>query len=212
MKNMSVIWWGIGIIAIVGLIVWIASGVKSDTASTAKPALALQGDDHVRGAANPKVVLLEYGDFQCPACGAIEPLVQQLLAAYPNDLAVAYRNFPLRSIHPNADFGARVAEAASLQGKFWEMHDQLYANQGLWSGSSAPDTVVRQFGINLGLDVNKLASDWASAGVKNAVDSDYNGAVALGLNATPTFFLNGQKIENIPGNLEGFKKLIDSQL
>jgi protein-disulfide isomerase len=115
-----------------------------------------QASNHVEGKNTKGVVLVEYGDYQCPACGQFYPIVKQLQSTYTNDISFRFANFPLVQIHPNAMAGARAAEAAALQGKFWEMHDLLYENQTSWSSGTNPQPYFEQYAGSLGLDVNKF--------------------------------------------------------
>ncbi len=163
--------------------------------------------DHVRGAPNGVVTLVEFGDFQCPACGAYEPIVRQVTAHNPQILKVVFRHFPLTQMHQNALLAARSSEAAGLQGKFWEMHDMLYDKQTDWSGSlNARDTFVG-YASALGLNVAKFTSDLNSKEVEEKILAEYKEGVNLGVNSTPTFFVNGKKIQN-PKSIEDFDKVI----
>lgn len=160
---------------------------------------------------NKKVVLVEYGDYQCPACGQFYPIVKQLQAKYANDITFRFANFPLIQIHKNAMVGARAAEAAALQNKFWEMHDLLYENQNTWSASSDPNPYFIQYASSLGLDITKFKQDMASQAVLNTINADTSEAQAAGGTGTPTFVLNGKKIEN-PNTFEAFSALIDEAI
>jgi protein-disulfide isomerase len=163
--------------------------------------------DHVRGAVAAKVTLVEFGDFQCPACGAYEPLIRQVEADNANVLRVVFKHFPLTQIHPNALLAAKASEAAGLQGKFWEMHDILYDKQTEWSGTlSARDAFIAYAGT-LGLDVAKFTQDLNNQSIEDKVVAEYKEGIRLGVQGTPTFFLNGKMIQN-PSSPEEFNKLI----
>jgi len=163
--------------------------------------------DHVRGAIAGKVTLVEFGDFQCPACGAYEPLIRQVEADNANVLRVVFKHFPLTQIHPNALLAAKASEAAGLQGKFWEMHDMLYDKQTEWSGTLSARDAFIAYARTLGLDVAKFTQDLSNQSIEDKVVAEYKEGVSLGVQGTPTFFLNGRKIQN-PSSPEEFNKLI----
>ncbi len=191
----------------IGVVVW---GIVKNTTSTPSEPSALSGvssSDWIKGNNESNVVLVEYSDFQCPACGAYHPVVKQLVREFGNDVAFVYRHFPLRQIHPNADLSARAAEAAGAQGKFWEMHDLLFENQKEWSDQkNAVDNFVK-YAESLGLNGEQFKSDIDSKEVKQKVNEDYNGGTLLKISGTPTFFLNGKKLQN-PRNYEEFQSII----
>lgn len=151
-------------------------------------------DDWVEGNPEATTTLIEYGDFQCPACGAYFPLVKQLVDQNPDTLRVVFRHFPLVNIHPNALPAARAAEAAGLQGKFWEMHDMLFEHQADWSELENAEDKFSQYAQDLGLDTDKFKIDMASGGVQDAINADVVSGNSAGVNSTPTFVLNGQAI------------------
>lgn len=163
--------------------------------------------DHVRGAIDGKVTLVEFGDFQCPACGAYEPIVRQVTADNTGVLKVVFKHFPLTQIHQNALLGARASEAASNQGKFWEMHDMLYDKQKEWADSLTARDLMISYASALGLDTAKFTSDLESQAIQDKVLAEYKEGNSLGVQGTPTFFLNGKMIEN-PQSLEAFNKVI----
>lgn len=160
---------------------------------------------------NAKVTLVEYADFQCPACKSYHPVVKELLAAYPNDVKLLFKHFPLVSIHPNAQKAAHAVEAAGEQGKFFEFADLLYDKQGEWSGLGNPDNKFQDYAGSLNLDKAKFKEDYSKSEIADRVEEQRNEGITNGVNGTPAFFLNGEKIEN-PGDLEGFKKLVDEAL
>lgn len=170
-----------------------SGSVDLKTASTL-PSIAQE--DHTRGAVGAKVTIVEYGDFQCPACGAYEPTVRGLLAKYPQDVRVTFRHFPLVQIHRNAYLAASYAEAAGSLGKFWEMHDALYDNQKDWSEGLEAETKILGYAKNMGLDTEKLKALSASKEVEDRVAADYKEASALRLPGTPSFFVNGKSVES----------------
>lgn len=167
--------------------------------------------DWIKGNPNAAVVIIEYSDLQCPACRAYQPLVKQMAEEYGDRIAVVYRHFPLKQIHLQATLAAQAAEAAGLQGKFWEMHDLLFEKQAEWSGNGRARTMMADYAKDLGLNVNQFKRDLFSKQVKALVNADYMSGLTAGVNATPTFYLNGDKIKN-PQGPEEFKSLIDAKL
>lgn len=139
------------------------------------------------------VTLVEFGDYECPACGTYHPLVKQLLTDLTGKVNFVFRNFPLPQ-HTNAPVSSYAAEAAGLQGKFWQMHDKIYETQNDWANSTDAKSIFIGYAKDLGLDVNKFSSDIDSAAVKNKVQSDTNDGNTIGINQTPTFFLNNRML------------------
>ncbi|MEX2008118.1 MAG: DsbA family protein [Candidatus Spechtbacterales bacterium] len=167
-------------------------------------------DDWITGNANSSVTLLEYGDFECPACASYHPVLQTLKSEYGDRVAFAYRHFPL-SIHPRADETARAAEAAGNQGTFWEMHDMLFERQSAWSKGGNIDDILAGYAEELGLNEDQFRADYNSDEVKGRVEADERAGRAAGVPGTPTFFLNGQAIDS-PGNAEEFRNLLNAAL
>ena len=163
--------------------------------------------DHVRGAASGTVTLVEFGDFQCPACAAYEPLVRKVVEENPETVKFVFRHFPLTQIHPNALLAAKASEAAGLQGKFWEMHDMLYDNQQAWSGGLNAREIIIGYAKTLKLDEAKFSNDLNAAAVEEKILAEYQEGSKLGVQGTPTFFINGKKISN-PQSFEAFDALI----
>jgi protein-disulfide isomerase len=158
-----------------------------------------------------KVVLVEYSDFQCPACGMYYPLIKQLKAEFGDRLQVAYKHFPLQKIHKNANLAARVSEAALNQNKFWEMHNVLFEKQKEWSDSGQALSLFTAYALELGLEKEKFLDDIDKNSTYDKVNADYQEGVSFGVAGTPTFFLNGKKIIN-PRGYDEFKKLIEQSI
>lgn len=199
---------------IVATLVLVAGGIYGliqlgGPPSTTAPVDRLTDADHVQGSASAKVVLIEYSDFQCPACGAYYPIVKQLGQTFSDELAIVYRHFPLRSIHKNADIAARAAEASGKQDKFFEIHDLLFEQQEAWSDLIDPTETFVGYATKLGLDLERFRNDLRSDSTKDRVNRDYQSGIAARVQGTPTFFLNGKKINN-PRSFEEFRKLIES--
>ena len=177
--------------------------VNVDNIDLSKPTVASVANgniaDHVFGSKNNKTVLIEYGDFQCPACGSAYPNLKEVTEKNKDKLTFIFRNNPLTSIHPNARAGAAAAEAAGLQGKYWEMHDVLYENQNSWSSASTEQrtslfaSYAKQIGVK---DANKFKSDMNSKDVNSKIDFDLALGKRVPVTGTPTLLINGQKIES----------------
>lgn len=172
--------------------------VNAIDANAVQPASAANGNiaDHVFGKADSKVLLIEYGDFQCPGCGIVHPRIKTITENYKADLGFVFRNFPLTATHPNAKAAAGVVEAAGLQGKYWEMHNTVYETQKAWenlTGDARTAAFVSYAGI-LGLDVAKFKTNLADGSLNKKISSDQAIANKLSVNATPTFYLNGVKL------------------
>lgn len=167
--------------------------------------------NHIEGKGTSGVTLTEYGDYQCPACGEYYPIVKQVQQAYADQIYFQFRNFPLYQIHPNAIAGARAAEAADLQGKYWQMHDKLYENQQVWANEQNPLPDFENYAKQLGMNVTKFDKDFKSSLVNDRIQADLNEGNKLGIDSTPTFFINGNKISN-PNSVDDFKKVIDNAI
>jgi protein-disulfide isomerase len=149
----------------------------------------VSGKDQQTGHPGAPVTLVEYGDYQCRHCGIAYPFIKRLLAEKEKDLLFVFRNFPLQEAHPAAYMAALAAEAAGSQGKFWLMHDMIFEHQDNLHGNSFID-----FAAALDLDMQQFAQDWRSEAVKQKVEADFESGIRSGVNGTPTFFLNGEKV------------------
>lgn len=150
---------------------------------------------HIKGNPEAKVTLVEYSDFQCPACGQFYPHVKDLMEEFGDSLRFEYRHFPLKNIHPQAVPAARAAEAAGVQGKFWEMHDKLFENQPIWSKGANPGAYFVQYAEEIGIDADVFKRQQGAALINEAIDKSFNDAVSQDFTSTPTFLLNGEKME-----------------
>src|SRR4051812_3820630 len=171
--------WGIFIV-IVALIIWglIAAQQKSSRQESdlVLPSQIVESD-HSRGSTIASTTLVEYGDFQCPACGLYYPMVEQTLKELgPDQVRFVFRHFPLPQ-HGNAVPAGKAAEAAGMQGKFWEMYNMLYERQKTWENVTDPKTVFTGYAKEMGLDLTKFAADFESDAAKNKIDNDYKGGV-----------------------------------
>ena len=209
-KKKSLVLWGIVALGIIGVIFIIYKAASLPPAPQGGvsdiPATAITDSDWKAGNKDAKVNVIEYGDFECPACAAYAPIFKQLVVDYGDRVLFVFRNYPLPQ-HPSAKPAAYAAGAAGLQGKFWEIHDMLFENQKEWSSYSNAKEIFIKYAQSLNLDVERFKNDLDSKEVKGKGDNDYQKGVGLGVNATPTFFLNGDKLDN-PRSYEEFKNIV----
>ncbi|OGH14032.1 MAG: hypothetical protein A3H50_03235 [Candidatus Levybacteria bacterium RIFCSPLOWO2_02_FULL_37_10] len=196
-------------LAVFGLLQIANSPQISSTSSSKLPPATRE--DPVTGNPNAKVTLVEYSDFQCPACAAYYPMVKELLTDFNGKIYFVYRYFPLTATHQNAMISSLAAYAANLQGKFWEMHDMLFQTQNSWASSPKARETFMGYAKKLNLDIDKFTKDIDSGQAKDFINDSYNKGLALGINSTPTFFINGSKIQN-PRTYNDFKSLIDNEI
>lgn len=166
---------------------------------------------HIRGNPNAPVTLEEFGDFQCPPCGSFSKFTEQLLKEYDSRLRIVFRNFPLGP-HEHAREAALAAEAAGLQGRFWEMHDVLYQEQALWSKNPNARELFESYAGTIGLDVDQFKKDMDGEKARERVDSDYARGESLGIKITPSLFINDQPVEPKDKNPEGVRAAINAAL
>lgn len=209
---MSKQFWGIlAVIVLVFVGIFIFSGTgknnNSSNSSNAKPT------EHIEGLGKSGVTLVEYGDYECPYCEEYFPTVKQVQQEFNDQIYFQFRNFPLTSVHPNAFAGARAAEAAALQNKFWQMHDALYdsTNWQIWSTASDPTPYFNQYAQQLGLNVTQFKRDFGSSKVNATVNADMNAGNKLNINGTPTFYLDGKPITVSP-TVSSFEKVINAEI
>ncbi len=176
-------------IAVVG--VWFLS--KQKTKSHESKDIA--GVSHIKGNPDAEVKLVEYSDFECPACASFHVLLKPLLEKLGDNISFEYKHFPLTSLHPNAISAAIAAEAAGKQGKFFEFHDWLFENRSEWVESKNTEEVFVKEAEKLGLDIGKFKADLKAKSTREKVLADRKEALSLKLNGTPSFFLNGEKME-----------------
>jgi protein-disulfide isomerase len=160
--------------------------------------------DHVQGDSAATLTLVEYGDYQCPHCGAAYPIVKAVQKRFGDKLKFVFRNFPLKNVHPQAELAAEAAEAAAAQGRFWEMHDAIFEHQ-----SRLGEPFLLELAGRLKLDTHRFAADLAAGAFRKRVEEDFMSGVRSGVNGTPGFFIDGARyeeswdFETLSGVLEG---------
>ncbi len=198
--------------AIIAVIVIIFGGIvvfnKKDSGPTSTAAAPTH---NVMGGGSTGVTLVEYGDFECSACGKFYPLVEQVKEKYKDKIFFQFRNLPLVTLHPNAFAAARAAEAASKQGKFWEMYNVLYRNQLSWAATSNATATFETYATQLNLKLPQFRTDVASSVTNDIINADINEfKKTKEPMSTPTFFLDGKKIQ--AASLDEFSQLIDEAI
>jgi len=168
---------------------------------------AVTETDWVRGPSDAKVTLIGYGDYQCPACAQFEPMVQSLSDDFPDTLRVVFRHFPLPQ-HADSDLAARAVEAAGRQGKYWEMHDVVYAKQSEWANIPNAKEIFLKYAKELELNADQWNQDLYAKETTDHIELGKREAKDLNLAGTPSFFVNGKSIEN-PKSYDEFRKLIE---
>jgi protein-disulfide isomerase len=166
---------------------------------------------HIRGNPDAPVTLEEFGDFQCPPCGSFSKFVEELMKEYDSRLRLVFRNYPLAA-HEHAREAALAAEAAGLQGKFWEMYDTLYREQENWSKAPNVRELFESYAGTIGLNVEQFKKDMDGDKTRERVDSDRALADFLGVKATPTFFINNRPVDPKDRNPEGVRAEINAAL
>ncbi|MFP8489807.1 DsbA family protein [Gracilimonas sp. Q87] len=159
---------------------------------------------------NAKVEIVKYSDYQCPACKYYVPIEEQLKAEYGDDISMTTKHFPL-NMHEYAQLASRAAEAARVQGKYQEMHDMIFAGQEQWSRGNAESMFIG-YANSLDLDIEKFRADLNSADMQRIVMADKRQGMRLNVNSTPTFYINGVKVEQNPRTFEEFKALVESHM
>ena len=157
---------------------------------------AVNNSDHLKGNLNTNLEIVEYGDFECPHCAAAHPIIEKIMQEFGRQIKFIFRNFPLSEMHANAREAAKAAEAAGLQGKYWEMHNSIFENQEYLQ----PNDFVKR-AEKLGLDIQKFKMDMQNPIIGDKIDSDFESGIRSGVNGTPSFFINGNKFDGDASNL-----------
>jgi protein-disulfide isomerase len=153
---------------------------------------------HARGGENASVTLEEFSDFQCPACGGLDPGLRKISKDYGDRVRWVFRNFPL-AMHKYSFIAARAAEAGGAQGKFWEMHDAIYDHQDEWKDAPEPRDFFNTYAAQLGLNVEKFKADLERQDLADRIKQDYDRGISLNVRGTPTIYINGREL--MPGKL-----------
>ena len=202
----------VSVLAMIGFIFGAYALTNKPVAAEYPQLKEVKSTDNSKWSAKKQNVLIEYSDLQCPACQAYNQLFKQLesdkdFPKIKENITFVYRHFPLDNAHINARAAAYAAEAAGKQGKFYEMHDKLFEGQREWEFSENAAKIFEQYAKELKLDVNKLNADSKSKAVQDKVQSQFLSGTEVNVQGTPTFFLNGKKLEN-PGSVEDMKKIL----
>lgn len=205
MKNLPVV---LIVVGVLGLILLGATSLVSGILESGGELATISTADIAAGSESALVTVIEYSDFQCPACRAYAPLVKALIDSSNGEIRVIYRHFPLPQ-HKNAVPTAVASEAAARQGKFWEMNELIFARQDEWAISSDVNTILRGYAAELKLNTEQFDRDMSDPVIREKVESDRASGNRAGVNGTPTFFVNGKKIKN-PRNSEEFKQIINA--
>ena len=190
---MKMIYLGLGVIVVSAILISVLRGVMQPAPSVDEVVAA----DHVKGNPDAPITIVEYSDFQCPACEAQYKSIKEVWAPIKSSVRFVYRHFPLTNIHPHALTAAYYSEAAGMQGKFWEMHDFMFENQNRWTGTKEIKPVFDGYVKQLGLDAEKFAVDLKSDAVKSKVASDMQSAKKAQVASTPSLYLNGELMTGV---------------
>lgn len=199
--------WGGSAIVLIGMVWGLArlASVPPQTGTPGKLSDPVSSTDHRRGNNLAKVTLVEYSDFECPACYNFFSVVDNIYKKYGQDILLVYRHFPLPQ-HSKSRLAASAAVAAENQGKFWEMHDLLFQNQPNWANLSPAEAEKRftDYAIQLGLEKEKFAADLVSASTAAVIDKNLESGKKSNVDSTPTFYINGDKVTTLQtyGDLE----------
>lgn len=207
----SVVLIAVAFAAALGLAAFFASrGAEPTTTPVDMSALADAATSHnVTGADNPAVTLVEYGDYSCPTCAQFYPMVAELLRRMPSELALEYHHYAI-PVGSHSFTAAFAAEAAAEQGRFWSMHDALFGTQSQWKNrTEVRDTFISMAG-QLGLDTARFAADMDSPDIQSRVAADHVQGDAVGVAGTPSFFINGQRLNYLPRSVDEFEAIIRS--
>jgi protein-disulfide isomerase len=184
---------------------------KDDKAANSSSASS-QGSQNFYGKEDSPVTVTEFVDFQCEACYAYYPYVKEVKEKYKDKVRFQVRNFPITSGHQFAFQAARAAEAAARQGKFWEMHDKIFEGQKVWERTQNPQSYFDQYAKEIGLDMNKYKADRDSSDVAAVINKDLADVKELGGTGTPTFAINGKKVDKTAPSVEALSQMIDDAL
>jgi protein-disulfide isomerase len=213
MKNTWI--WGVTGLVIVGIgaMIFARSGTPTSPQDESVRGydFKITESDHVKGPDTAVLTFVEFSDFQCPACRSYEGALSTIMDEFPGQIRLVYKHFPLRTIHPQADLAARASVAASLQGKFWEMHDILFEKQNEWSRNAKAKDLFITYAGTIGINTEQFTADLEKEEVRNKVNSDYALGMELEISGTPTLYLNNKLFER-PQSLAELRTRIASLL
>jgi protein-disulfide isomerase len=197
--------------AFAGLFFLMSSDDGNTSSESTTDILTVQSTDHKKGLEGSSVYLIEYADFQCPSCAAVNPVTNQMALEFGDQIEFVFRHFPLTSIHQNAMASHRAAEAAGNQGKFWEMHDILFERQQAWSSASNAVSIFEGYAQELELDMDQYRADASSEETSKIINQSVSGGLDVGVNGTPAFFLNGEQMP-IPQTVDEYRELLQAAI
>ncbi len=207
----------IGVVSVVILLVGAftvgnrpAKSLDATTLEASQVKMLVREDSHAIRVPKAKVTVVEFGDFQCPACGVAHGVAKQIKNEYKGKINFVFREYPL-PMHDNAHIAALAAEAAGGQGKFWEMHDELFENQEEWSEKKDPIEIFAGYAKKIGIDVDKFKKDVKDKKYDKNIQADLNDGNQLGISSTPTFFINDKVYPGVL-NYDDFKSNIENAL
>lgn len=212
---------GVIVVALFGGLIFVAQKNKIDVSNVDANAILAASDkngniaDHVFGKEKSKVVLIEYGDFQCPYCGQDHPGIKSVTEKYKDQITFVFRNFPLTNMHPNARAAAGAAEAAGLMGKYWEMNNILYEHQDEWSNLNGTERTTQfvKYAKEIGLDEAKFKDNLEKSSLNQKISFDQALGKKIGVTATPTLYLNGTKLsDDVPSDQSKLDAAIQAEL
>ena len=166
---------------------------------------------HFRGPENAEVTLVEFGDYQCPSCGAYHPFVKEILNRYPTKVRLEFHHFPLITIHPNSMAASKAAEAAGQQGHYWEMHDALFEYQAQWAERPDPKPIFAALANKIGINPTILLQDMENPALQERILKDVEQGDKSAIQAVPTFFIKGQQV-HIKATTDDFVQVIEANL
>jgi len=214
MKPVIVIVLAVGVAA--GAAVFLSRGSEepneaSATASETPNHVEIKGGGHVRGSEKAPLTLVEFGDYQCPSCGAYHPFVKEVLNRYPDKVKLEFHHYPLVSIHPNSFAAAKAVEAAGEQGHYWEMHDAVFEYQSAWADKPDPKPIFALLANRIGINGTVLVQTMDSPEIQARILKDIERGENAKIEAVPTFFINGERT-HITLSMEDFAQVIDARL
>jgi protein-disulfide isomerase len=204
----------VSLVIVIVAVILLGKSTPSSTGTsnqTVDPSILVRADSNQTASSSAKVTVVEFGDYQCPSCGAAFPILQQMLRDYSGRINFVFRNFPL-PMHPNAPMAAEAAEAAGAQGKYWPMHDILYDKQNEWADSQNPLPQFDGYAQSLGLDMTKFDSDVKNNKYADKISKDQTDGNTLGVNATPTLYINNQQAFVGVPTYDDLKAKLDAEL